>query len=67
MSWAKVILKFSLHVAALRKLPGLPSVNQIIPRCVHTGWDGSAANIKSSRTRICVTHLGISSRKPELQ
>lgn len=27
-----------LHVAALRKRPGLPSMNQIIPRCVHMGW-----------------------------
>lgn len=27
-----------LHVAALRKQPGLPSMNQITLCCVHTGW-----------------------------
>lgn len=34
----RLFWNLGLHVAALRKQPGLPSMNQIILCCVHTGW-----------------------------
>lgn len=66
-SWAEVILKFGSPRGSVKEAarPAKHESNYTV-LCTHR-LSNSAANIKSSRTRSCITHLGISSRKSELQ
>lgn len=54
----RLFWNLGIHVAVLRKQPGLPNVNWVC--CEHMG------SAPCWRTRSCFTHLGISSRKSEL-
>lgn len=65
-SWAEVILKFGSPRGSVKEAarPAKHESNYTV-LCTH-GLSNSAANIKSSRTRSCITHLGISSRKSDL-
>lgn len=57
----RLFWNLGIHVAVLRKQPGLPSVNSVLLCCEHIG------SALCWRIRSCFTHLGISSRKSGLQ